>query len=62
MEAALSALVSTAHAHATKVVVTIIEQDFTPNTPHMCSALANRATTVSQTVTEVTEEEPKEKD
>jgi spore germination protein YaaH len=49
----LSGLVSTAHAHGTKVVVTIILQDFSAGTPHMCAGLANAATTVTNTVAEV---------
>jgi spore germination protein YaaH len=51
---ALTNLLSAAHAHGTKVVLTIIEQDFSAGTPHMCATLANRATVVSQTVTQVT--------
>jgi spore germination protein YaaH len=49
----LTGLVSTAHAAATKVVLTIILQDFAAGTPHMCAGLASRATTVSQTVAQV---------
>jgi spore germination protein YaaH len=49
----LTNLVNAAHAHGAKVVVTIIEQDFGAGTPHMCAALANRATTVSQTAAQV---------
>jgi len=49
----LSGLVSTAHAHGTKVVVTIVLQDFQAGTPNMCAGLINRATTVSQTVAQV---------
>ena len=49
----LTDLLTMAHAHGTKVVLTIIEQDFTPGTPHMCAALANRSTVVSQTVAQV---------
>jgi len=49
----LTGLLSTAHQYGTKVVVTIILQDFGPGTPHMCSGLANRATTVSQVVAQV---------
>jgi spore germination protein YaaH len=49
----LTNLVTIAHASGTKVVVTIIEQDFASGTPHMCAALANRATVVSQTVAQV---------
>jgi len=49
----LTNLLSTAHAHGTKVVLTIIKQDFVAGTPDMCAALANRATVVSQTVAQV---------
>ena len=49
----LTSLVTTAHAHGTKVVVTIIEQDFSPGTPHMCAALAHGSTTIANTVAEV---------
>ncbi len=49
----LTGLVGTAHAHGTKVVLTIILQDFTSGTPHMCAGLAHAATTVAATVAEV---------
>ncbi|HEY8679656.1 MAG TPA: glycosyl hydrolase family 18 protein [Candidatus Dormibacteraeota bacterium] len=60
----LTGLLNTAHAAGTKVVVTIILQDFCVNrpdlncpsgnpTPHMCAGLSNRAATVAQTVAEV---------
>lgn len=49
----LTDLVTAAHAHGTKVVVTIIKQDFAAGTPDMCSSLSHRATTVSRTVAEV---------
>jgi len=49
----LTGLVSTAHSHGTKVVLTIIEQDFSSGTPHMCAALSNATTTITDTVTEV---------
>jgi spore germination protein YaaH len=49
----LTNLVTAAHAHGTKVVVTIIKQDFASHTPDMCAALNHRATTVSQTVAQV---------
>lgn len=49
----LTNLLSTAHAHGTKVVLTIIKQDFVAGTPDMCAALANRATVASQTVAQV---------
>jgi spore germination protein YaaH len=47
------AFVNTAHAHGTKVVVTIILQDFAAGTPHMCAGLSHMATTVADTITEV---------
>ncbi len=50
---ALSNLVSVAHQHGTKVVLTVVLQDFSPNTPTMCSGLQHADTTVAQTVTEV---------
>jgi len=46
--AALTNLVGTAHAAGTKVVLTIILQDFQPGTPNMCAGLINRAVTVGQ--------------
>jgi spore germination protein YaaH len=49
----LSAMVSRAHSYATKVVLTIILQDFSAGTPNMCAGLKNRATTVQRTVAEV---------
>ncbi len=49
----LTGLINAAHSHGTKVVVTIILQDFAAGTPSMCSGLANRAVTVSQTVAQV---------
>jgi spore germination protein YaaH len=49
----LTSLLGAAHAHGTKVVVTVILQDFGAGTPHMCAGLANRATTVSQTVAQI---------
>ena len=49
----LADFVNAAHSSGTKVVVTIIEQDFGAGTPHMCAALSNRATTVAQTVAQV---------
>jgi len=49
----LTGLINTAHANGTKVVVTIIMQDFGAGTPHMCSALAHSGTTVGQTVANV---------
>jgi spore germination protein YaaH len=49
----LTGLITTAHANGTKVVLTIILQDFAPGTPHMCSALRNVATTVANTVAQI---------
>jgi spore germination protein YaaH len=49
----LTGLVSTAHGHGTKVVLTIILQDFSAGTPHMCSGLAHYVTTVNNTVVEM---------
>ena len=49
----LTSLVSTAHSHSTKVVLTIIMQDFSAGTPHMCAALSHGSTTVANTVAEV---------
>src|SRR5450759_1421265 len=49
----LTGLLGAARSHGTKVVVTVILQDFSAGTPHMCAGLANRATTVSQTVSQV---------
>jgi len=49
----LSGLLSTAHAHGTRVVLTIILQDFSAGTPSMCAGLSHGATTVSQTVSEI---------
>jgi spore germination protein YaaH len=45
--------VSTAHQHSTKVVLTIILQDFSANTPNMCAGLIHAGVTVTQTVAEV---------
>src|SRR5579859_5304426 len=49
----LSGLLSAAHAHGTRVVLTIILQDFSAGTPTMCAGLSHGATTVSQTVSEI---------
>ena len=49
----LTGLIAAAHSHGVKVVLTIIEQDFSPGTPHMCSALTNGGTVVGATVAEV---------
>ena len=51
--AQLTGLLSTAHANGTKVVLTIIAQDFAAGTPHMCAALTHSATTVTNTVAQV---------
>jgi len=47
---ALTNLLATAHASNTKVVLTIILQDFQSGNPTMCAGLINRATTVAQAV------------
>ena len=49
----LTGLLTTARQWGTKVVVTIILQDFSAGTPHMCSALAHTGSTVSAIVAEV---------
>lgn len=49
----LTGLLSTAHASGTKVVLTIILQDFQSGTPNMCAGLINRAVTVQQSVAQV---------
>ena len=49
----LGGLLSAAHAHGTRVVLTIILQDFSPGTPTMCAGLSHGAATVSQTVSEM---------
>ena len=49
----LTSLINTAHANGTRVVVTIIMQDFSPGTPTMCTALARYGTTIGQTVANV---------
>jgi len=49
----LSGLLAAAHSHGTKVVLTIILQDFAAGTPTMCAGLTNSATTVANTVAEV---------
>jgi len=51
--AQLTAFVGAAHSHGTKVVLTIILQDFSSGTPSMCAGLRAAATTVSQTVAQV---------
>jgi spore germination protein YaaH len=50
---ALANLVSIAHQHGTKVVLTVILQDFSESTPSMCAALTHADTTVAQAVSEV---------
>jgi spore germination protein YaaH len=50
----LTDLINAAHAHATKVVLTIILQDFASGTPNMCAGLAASAATVANTLAEVT--------
>ncbi len=49
----LTGLLSTAHSSGTKVVLTVIMQDFAARTPHMCAALAHSSTTVAAVVAEV---------
>ena len=49
----LTGLLSTAHASGTKVVLTIVLQDFSPGTPNMCAGLAHMSTTIASTVAEV---------
>ena len=49
----VSGLVSTAHASGTRVVLTIILQDFGAGNPHMCAALLHMSTTIANTVAEV---------
>jgi spore germination protein YaaH len=49
----LTNLVSVAHQHGTKVVLTVILQDFSPNTPDMCAGLHHADATVAQTLSEV---------
>src|SRR5712691_2426987 len=50
---AIPALISVAHQHGAKVLLTIILQDFSPSTPNMCAGLANADATVAQTLAEV---------
>jgi spore germination protein YaaH len=50
---AMSGLLTKAHAHGTKVVVTMVLQDFATGNPTMCAGLANRSVTVAQTVAQV---------
>ena len=49
----LTNLVSLAHQHGAKVVLTVVMQDFSPNTPYMCASLAHADATVAETVSEV---------
>jgi hypothetical protein len=49
----LATLVSLAHQHAAKVVLTVILQDFSANTPTMCAGLSNADVTVAETVQQV---------
>jgi hypothetical protein len=49
----LTSLVSVAHRHGTKVVLSVVLQDFSPNNPNMCAGLANADATVAETVREV---------
>src|SRR4029077_9523981 len=46
-------LVSSAHAHGTRVLLTVILQDFGAGTPHMCAGLSHASTTVAATVAEM---------
>ena len=46
-------LLNTAHAAGTKVVLTIVLQDFSSGTVTMCDGLFHRAVTVSETVAQV---------
>jgi len=49
----LPALMTTAHAKGTKVVLTIVLQDFQAGTPNMCAGLINRGVTVGETAAQV---------
>ena len=49
----LTGLVSTAHSHGAKVVLTIILQDFSAGTPNMCGGLNHVSTTIANTGAEV---------
>jgi len=49
----LTNFVAAAHQHATKVVLTVVLQDFSANTPNMCAGLAHADATVTQTVAQV---------
>ena len=50
---ALTNLVSIAHQHGVKVVLTVVLQDFGAGTPNMCAGLKSADATVTQTVQEV---------
>jgi spore germination protein YaaH len=50
---ALTGLVTTAHQHGVKVLLTIVLQDFSANTPNMCAGLAHADATVAETASEV---------
>jgi len=49
----LTNLVGAAHAHGTKVVLTIILQDFATNTPNMCGGLNHVSVTIPNAVAEM---------
>jgi len=51
--ATLTSLLSTAHSHGAKVVLTIVLQDFGAGTPHMCAGLMHGSTTIAKTVAQV---------
>jgi spore germination protein YaaH len=50
---AVTNLVTLAHQHGTKVVLTVILQDFSASTPSMCAGLSHADATVADTVGEV---------
>jgi spore germination protein YaaH len=50
---ALTNLVTIAHQHGVKVVLGIVLQDFSSNTPNMCAGLNHADATVAQTIAEV---------
>jgi spore germination protein YaaH len=49
----LTGLLTAAHSHGTRVVLTIIVQDFAAGTPNMCAALAHNPTTIRNAVAEM---------
>src|SRR6266550_3025088 len=49
----LTNMVALAHRHGTKVVLTVILQDFSANNPNMCAGLAHADATVTSTVQQV---------